>query len=409
MKVPYLSASRLKMAEQCMFQYQEKYDPKNYDPLVLKWKGDHRDNMQAARVGTNIHNALEEWRRPNPKTGRVRRPIFSKLMTLYDEECVKNEVNFDSYQDGKAMIERWFAQRGITKAKILAVEQSFGTHSSPHVLANGTPVFGFIDLTLEHEDGTIELVDYKSQRKPIAQSDADHDVQAGIYLTVAREIWPDRPIRFTFDLLRYGTVTTVWTDEKILSFADWLKTKYEWIRDVTDPVATIGDGCKWCSFVDLCPKAQDLIQNGSWDLVVSDDPTAESQNEMLGTLSKIKAAKSILQKKQTQIESEIKEGWFDNTSTDDPIITDDWIVGYEDKQRKSYIPSEIQRIVPTSAFGQMATVTNASVDRVLPVLPEEMANEVRRSATIKPYRGLTIKRNGEKGKQSDGSEESESN
>ena len=363
--------------------------------------------MQAARVGTNIHNALEEWRRPNPKTGRVRRPIFSKLMALYDVESAKNEVDFQSYQDGKAMIERWFSQRGITKAKILHVERSFGTHSSPHILANGTPVFGFIDLVLEHPDGAIELVDYKTQRKPITQNEADHDIQAGIYLTVAREIWPDRPIRFTFDLTRYGTVTTVWTDDKILSFADWLKTKYEWIKAVEDPVPTIGDGCKWCSFVEICPKAQDLIQNGSWDLVCPDEPTALDQDEMLTTLANIKAAKSILQKKQTQIESEIKEGWFDNTTADEPITTEGWIVGYEDKERRSFVPSVIQKIIPTAAFGQMATVTNASVDRVLPILPEDLADEVRRSATIKPYRGLTIKRNGAGRKESDRPEESE--
>ncbi len=392
------------MAEQCAFQYQQKYDPPSLDPITLKWKGDHRDNLQAARVGTNIHNALEEWRRPNPKTGRVRRPLYSQLMKLYDQECAKNEVNFEAYQDGKSMIERWFGQRGITKAKILAVEQSFGTHSSPHKLANGTPVFGFIDLTLEHEDGSIELVDYKSQRKPISQNEADHDIQAGIYLTVARELWPDRPIRFTFDLLRYGTVTTIWSDDKILSFADWLKTKYEWIKSIDDPAPTIGDGCKWCVFVEICPKAQDLIQNGSWDLVCPEDPTDQEQNDMLGTLAKIKAAKTILQKKQKQIEDEIKEGWFDNTTSDEPIVTDDWMVGYEDKERRSYIPSQVQRIVGQAAFGQMATVSNASVDRVLPILSEEVADEVKRSANIKPYRGLTIKRNGAGKKQSGGSE-----
>lgn len=392
MKVPYLSASRLKLAQDCMFAYGKKYDPDSPDDITLRWKSDHRNNMQAAKMGTNLHNALEEWRRPNPETGKVRRPIFKKLKELYDEECSKNEVDFQIYQDGLSMLRRWFDRRGTAKMKILAVEQAFGSHQQPYLLSNGTPIFGFIDLVVEHEDGTIELIDYKSQWKPIKQEEADSDIQAGMYLTVASEIWPDRPIRFTFDLLRYGTVTTIWPDEKIAIFKDWLKTKYDWIESVTDPQATIGNNCKWCSFVDVCPKAQDLIQNGSWDLVVGEDPTDQSRDEMLDSLARIKAAKTLLDKKQRQINDEIKQGWFDNNAGGEPVETDKWIVSYDKSERQQFIPSEVQRIVGTTAFGQMATISKSAVERVLPILPEDVADEVQSSAILKPFRQLNVRR-----------------
>ena len=392
MKVPYLSASRLDIAQKCIAHYGFKYDPQDADYITVKQKNEHRDNMQAAKLGTNIHNALEEWRRPNPKTGRVRRPVLSQLIRLYKEECSKNELDFPFYEDGLQMIERWFNQRGHSKVKVLQVEQSFGSHRAPYVLSNGTPVFGFIDLVLEHDDGTIELLDYKSQRKPMRQDEANSNVQAGIYLTVARELWPDRPLMFTFDLLRYGTVTTVWDDAKIERFKDWLKTKYEWIQSVEEPVATIGEGCKWCPYTEVCPKAQDLILNGSWDLVVGEDPTEESREDMLTVLSGIKAAKTILQKKQTQIEKHIKEDWFNDRVSEDSIESDTWSVEYVNQTRTEYIPSEVQRIVKPAVFGQMAGLTKASVDRTLPILPEEVADEVRRSAIMKPYRTLKIRR-----------------
>jgi hypothetical protein len=276
--------------------------------------------------------------------------------------------------------------------KILAVEQAFGSHHQPYLLSNGTPIFGFIDLVVEHEDGTIELIDYKSQWKPIKQEEADSDIQAGMYLTVASEIWPDRPIRFTFDLLRYGTVTTIWPDEKIAIFKDWLKTKYDWIESVTDPQATIGNNCKWCSFVDVCPKAQDLIQNGSWDLVVGEDPTDQSRDEMLDALARIKAAKTLLDKKQRQINDEIKQGWFDNNAGGEPVETDKWVVSYDKSERQQFIPSEVQRIVGTTAFGQMATISKSAVERVLPILPEDVADEVQSSAILKPFRQLNVRR-----------------
>ena len=392
MKVPYLSASRLKLAQDCPFSYQQKYDPPNQDVRTIRWKNEHRDNLQAARLGTNIHNALEEWRRPNPETGKVRRPLFKKLIELYDEECTKNDIDFAMYEDGKQMLSRWFEERGSDKVKVLAVEQAFGTHKAPYKLSNGTPIFGFIDLVLEHPDGTIELLDYKSQRKPIKQEEADSDVQAGMYLTVAREIWPDRPLRFTFDLLRYGTVTTVWTDEKIESFKDWLKGKYEWIDSITDPQPTIGNGCKWCPFIDICPLAQELILNGSWDLVVPDDPTELDRDEMLTTLASVKAAQGILAKKKSQIEQQIKSEWFDFNTNSESVETDNWKVSFDDRKRTEFIPSEVQRIIGTTAFGQVATVSKAAVERVLPILPENVAEEVKRSAITKPYRTLNVRR-----------------
>jgi hypothetical protein len=57
----------------------------------------------------------------------------------------------------------------------------------------------------------------------------------------------------------------------------------------------------------------------------------------------------------------------------------------------------VQRIIGTTAFGQVATVSKAAVDRVLPILPEKVAEEVKRSAITKPYRTLNVRRrsNGE--------------
>ncbi len=394
MDVPYLSATRVKMAQDCMFQYTKNYGPKSDDIVAIKNKSNHRDNLQAAKVGTNIHNALEEWRRPHPETGRVRRPLLKQLLKLYDEETAKNEVNFEAYEDGKNMILRWFGQRGSEKLKVLHVERAFGSHKAPHILDNGVPVFGFIDLVFQHEDGTIELLDYKTQRKPILQLEADQNVQAGIYLAVASEIWPDTPLRFTFDLTRYGTVTTVWTPEKIQRFKDWLKAKYDWMvaTDPDDAPATLGEGCKWCSFVDLCPTAQRLIHTGSWDLVVPEDLDERSRDEQLDTLAGIKAAKSILQKKQTQIERMIKEEWFEDNTTDDRMETENWTVGFTDRKRTEFIPSQVQRIVDPGVFGQMVSLSKASVDRVLPILPDTVAQEVKDSAIVKPYRTLTVRR-----------------
>lgn len=390
MKVPYLSASRLKMAKNCSKQYEYHYDPKGHDEVALKQKANHRDGSQAARVGTNVHNALEHWRKPDEdgKTGKL---SFNRLLDLYEEENAKNEVDFQSYMDGKQMLTRWFDRRGRPPVRIIDTERGFGSHRNPYKLSNGTPVFGFIDAILEHRDGTIELVDYKTIRANMTQAEADNSIQAGIYLAVAREWWPDKQIKFSFDLLRYGVVSTTWTDEKIEDFKTWLKAQYEWIDSIEEGIPTIGDGCKWCAYSDLCPKAQELMQNGAWDMIA---PSGEDLDEMLNELATIKASKQMLDRRQRAIDSHLKNEVFDRSMPVEDCVkeTQNWSMVWGETTRTEYVPSLVQELVPPAVFGQMVSLSKTAVEKVLPILPDDVATEVRKTAVVKPQRRMNIKK-----------------
>ena len=318
-------------------------------------------------------------------------------MTLYKEVNAKREVDFDFYEDGKKMLKRWFDRRGRDPVRVLHVEMPFGRHDAPYVLSRtGTPVLGFIDLIIEHKDGTIECIDYKTQRLDITQAEADNSIQAAIYLCVAREIWPDRPIQFTFDLQRHGTVTTVWTDERLETFKDWLHSQYEHIlsvdsTDTSKVPATIGKGCQWCAYTPICNKAQSLMQNGAWDMLT---PTMGADlDDLLNELATIKASKQMLEKRKKVIDEHIKTEVFDRSMPVEECKTEteNWSVEWREQTRRSYIPTEVQRLVPPTVFGTMVSLSNAAVDRVLPILPDEVADAVKRTQIAKPQRMLIIK------------------
>ena len=266
MYVPYISASRLKTAQECLLKYHLHYEQPNADAQALKEIGNHRDNSQAGRMGNNVHDALEEWRRPDPETGKTPKPSFGRLMTLYKEVNAKREVDFPFYEDGKKMLKRWFDRRGRQPVRVLHVEMPFGRHDAPYILSRtGTPVLGFVDLIIEHKDGTIECVDYKTQRLDITQAEADASIQAGQY-------------------------------EHILSVDG---------SDTSKVPATIGKGCQWCTFTPICNKAQSLMQNGAWDMLT---PNLDGDlDDMLNELATIKASKAMLEKRKKAIDSHIKE------------------------------------------------------------------------------------------------------
>jgi len=395
-KAPYLSASRLKMAQDCPLQYHLHYEQPNADAVALKMKDNHRDRGQASRLGNNVHDALEEWRRPDPETGKTPKPSFGRLMRLYEEAHAGRETDFDVYEDGKRMLKRWFDRRGRDPVRVLYVERPIGSHQAPHVLSTGVPVFGFIDLIIEHKDGTIEVIDYKTQRLDITQAEADNSVQAGIYLAVASEWWPDRPLQFTFDLQRHGTVTTVWTDERLAEFKVWLRGQWDAVLAIDstntfDVPATIGKGCTWCAYTEICPTAQNLMQNGAWDLIV---PSTENDlDALLDERATIKASKAMLDKRLKAIDDHIKGDVFDRSMKPEECVleTEKWSVEWREQTRRSYNGSDLVDLLPPKVFGTIASVSNTAVDRILPILPDDVADAVRRTQVVKPQRMLIVK------------------
>jgi len=342
--------------------------------------------MQAAFNGTNVHTALEDW----VNEGSV---AMGRLMELYDRACANNPVDFDFYEDGQRMLRRWFNSRGMSRPRVIGCEVPMGAHDSPYMTDNNVPIFGYIDLIIEEKDGTIHLIDYKTQRAPMSQAEADNSVQAGIYLVWARENYPDAPLKFSFDLTRYGVVSTEWSDKRIADFAGWLKLQFQYVSDLENPKPTIGEGCKWCPYMDICPAAKRMTKDGVWDHVVQPD-LPEEQGDMIDELQRIKAVNAMMSRKKRAIEQHLKEnvfGW--NTHPDDcKLETEDWDVHWAEQERREYSMHELVEALPPKVIATIAKVRNADLERIIPILTNEQADAVQRALIVKPQRALRVKR-----------------
>ena len=220
------------------------------------WKRNPITLLIPARLGNIVHGL--SWRLANAR--REWKSAFTQVWPI-DETLWR--MGF------KASIRCWFGvlQRWSRTPSSLVWpkredadsgsrdKQAMGSHANPYVLDNGVPIYGFIDLIVEHKDGTIELVDYKSNRAPKTQDEADNDVQAGIYLSWGKENFLDKPLLFSFEMLRFGVVSTFWTDKKIENFKSWAKTQYDYISVLKE-----GRGNDW-RFLSLVQVHNDLSES----------------------------------------------------------------------------------------------------------------------------------------------------
>ena len=72
--------------------------------------------------------------------------------------------------------------------------------------------------------------------------------------------------------------------------------------------------------------------------------------------------------------------------------TQDWSIVWGETTRTEYVPSLVQELVPPAVFGQMVSLSKTAVEKVLPVLPDDVATEIRKTAIVKPQRRMNIKK-----------------
>ena len=134
------------------------------------------------------------------------------------------------------------------------------------------------------------------------------------------------------------------------------------------------------------------MQKGAWDLL---DPTASADlNEMLNELATIKASKQMLDRRARAIDAHLKNNVFDRQMKVEDCVeeTQDWSIVWGETTRTEYVPSLVQELVPPAVFGQMVSLSKTAVEKVLPVLPDDVATEIRKTAIVKPQRRMNIKK-----------------
>jgi putative RecB family exonuclease len=163
----------------------------------------------------------------------------------------------DAYGEGKAIIERYVEEHSVAKAGVntLFVEKLLKSDLGEFILV------GRADRIDEHEDGTLEIVDYKSGRESVCAGDVADDIAMGCYQLLLRRLYPDRPVKATIVCLRSGEQATHQMSEEELSEFTFALTDIGHrmlCHDYFELEPTFKGLCRQCDFLTLCRKHQDF-------------------------------------------------------------------------------------------------------------------------------------------------------
>lgn len=207
--------------------------------------------------GTSLHAVLQRFHDEGDQgvttsTQAVAALEESWISAGYDSQ----DEMMQALSEGKSIVEKYVdavASQPVT-AKTILVEKSLRLDLGDFVL------LGRLDRVDEGDDGTIEVVDYKSGRETVTSDEVATDLAMGCYQLLLREAYPGKKVVASIIALRSGDkATSGFSDQEAEGFrrdiefigGEILHRDYENLVPVRKPL------CEGCDFVDLCSKHPD--------------------------------------------------------------------------------------------------------------------------------------------------------
>lgn len=244
MRLEHLSASSIKSWQQCEFKWMLNYHLKNRISL--------RENY-AAHLGSHMHEIFEKIAKKeltkenwNEWSKQEQPKLYELAAEKYIKEILPDKVNKDCIELFNCLFRRKPVYNPLENpfATIIGIEKEFEFDLGI------TRVKGFMDLVLEIDKETIEVVDYKTGNSKLNMNAAMKDVQVLLYHLAAQYLFPAyKYVLVTLDYLRGAPVTVALQDKHDNSIRRILTSTWHQIRNCKSP-DRIKDGdnwvCKYC-------------------------------------------------------------------------------------------------------------------------------------------------------------------
>jgi RecB family exonuclease len=210
--------------------------------------------------GSTLHRVLERFH----DQGDTGVTTTEEVMAAYEESWIdagfsSAEEMAEAFGEGKQILERHVQEAAARPrtAKTIFVERQFRHDLGEFAL------IGRVDRVDEHEDGSLEIIDYKSGRESVDQEDVSGDIAMACYQLLLRRKFPDKKVSATIIALRTGSQATAsMTDEELAEFENDVKTLGGEIlhEDYAELIPVFKPLCPHCDFIPLCRKHPEFTE-----------------------------------------------------------------------------------------------------------------------------------------------------
>ena len=211
--------------------------------------------------GSSLHSVLQRFHDSNDAGVTATHEVLNALEESWISAGYGSQDEMEqALAEGKDILTSYIERhksRAVT-AKTIMVERQLRLDFGDFF------IIGRIDRVDEHEDGSLEIVDYKSGRQTVDEEEVKFDLAMGVYQVLIREQFPGRPVRATIIALRSGSQASAsFTEDEHEEFVSALRLLASEVmnRDYENLSPVLKDHCFRCDFSPLCRKDPEFDEN----------------------------------------------------------------------------------------------------------------------------------------------------
>ena len=227
----------------------------SYKTCPLKYKYQYILNFptkqsKALSFGNTIHEVLKEYH-----VTRLNRDIsLNEVLEIYKMKFQPfgyedRDNQIDYYKTGQELLTKYYEKYHHQKLKPVVIEKMFKFE------LNGVPVSGKIDRIDLNEDGTYEIIDYKTGETK-TEKEIRNDDQLTLYAEAAKEFFNYQNVKLTYFYLEKDEKISTERNEKDFERLNAeVKEVFTEIKNKNFKAKPSQRNCMFCDFKDICPSA----------------------------------------------------------------------------------------------------------------------------------------------------------
>jgi len=351
-----------------------------------KYKFQYIDKLKTPKAkdaffGILIHECLKLFHDPSRAVPMLEDELLKYFTQKWDKDIYQDsQEEAFAFHQGIDILKKYYLQNQNQRFNIVNLETLFKAPISDG--QNFHQITGRIDRIDKLEDGTFEVIDYKTTKKMPAQETVDNNFQLSIYYLGLANRWPslekeNRPVKLSLYYLRHGEKLSAFrnnqeikqTKEKVLDLVGQInQSKFE---PKSNPL------CDWCQYQPQCPLYKHkFIQEKP---ITLDD---EKIGEIIKEYFEIKDKQSQETKRLVRLKEIIN--LYCDAKGIDRIFGDQGYITRLSQQRFTYNIEQVRQILePIGKWDEILAINPTKFKKVIDSLPYGLKKQIDATKTLK--------------------------
>lgn len=377
-----LSYSALETFQRCPLKFKFQYLER------LKTK-----KSKEALFGTLLHSVLKVLHEPGlfvPTEEEILKYLSDNWnSSIYEDE----RENAAALSQAVKILKDYYAKNYPAKFNILALETPFETpieaDNELHL------VTGKIDRVDKTEDGTYEVIDYKTAKKMPSQESVNENLQLSVYHLGLANRWPSvieekKPIKVSLYFLKHGEKLSSLrtpqdieiTKEKIIKNLEKIKKskEQEKFQPLPSPL------CDWCEYQRFCPLFKHKFVE---EKIFFNDQDVKA---LIGEYILLKNEIDERDKKMDDIKMNLSK--FMEQENMERLFAEDGYISRQLIQRFKYDSETLKALLePLGLWNEILKVDDAKLKKISKQLPSAVREKIENAKKLdKEYKTFSVKK-----------------